>query len=100
MKRLLLLLPLCAATLSGCWDPHMDGGILVVNESPETIVFEGGTLDPGGGKTLYYVTECTDINPLSFSTQAGVEYARLESEYCPDQTWTITGPGEVSLTDD
>lgn len=94
MKRLLLLL-LCAATLGGC-DSGLDEWITLVNESPQPLRFQADTLEPGGGVEMVRVTECTD-DPLILMTEGGVEYARLDLEYCPGQRWTITGPGEIVL---
>ncbi len=96
MKRLLLLL--CAATLGGC-DGGLDEWITLVNESPKPLRFQADTLDPRGGVEMVRVSECTD-DPLSIMTEGGVEYVRLDVEYCPGQRWTITGPGEIVLTDE
>jgi len=89
---------LCAGALSGCIESHLARGIMLVNESSETFYLQDATLKPGGD-IKYHVVECTD-NPLSLVTTAGVEYASLDEEYCPGQTWTITDRGEVVLTDD
>lgn len=99
MVKTAFLLVVCAATLGGC-DSGLDEVITIVNESPEPLRFEATTLDPGGDTYRYHVLGCTDGQPLSFVTEAGEEYARLGVEYCPGQRWTITGPGEIVLTQD
>lgn len=89
---------LCTGALGGCIESHLARGIMLVNRSPETFVLRDDTLEPGAD-LKYHVVECAD-NPLRLVTTAGVEYATLDEEYCPGQTWTITGPDEVVLTDD
>ena len=89
---------MCAATLGGC-DRGLDEVITIVNESPKPLRFQATTLEPDGDTYRYHVPGC-DNQPLSFVTEGGVEYARLDAEYCPGQRWTITGPGEIVLTDE
>jgi len=100
MKRRKLLLGLAATMLlaTGCLPEDLDSGLLVVNETSQKLVVLGHTVPANGGRYVVTVNGCA-AGGLEARMVNGNLVARLSEEWCADQTWTITGKGESTLTD-
>jgi len=90
----LCCLLLLSVGVAGCED--LGGGMYVVNETESPLVVFQHTIAGDGARYLYTTTSCSSSD-LEARTEDGTVIAELTEEWCPGQTWTITGPGESKL---
>jgi len=87
-----------ASLLGSCIGENLGAGLSVINDSDATLFLYGTKVPAHGGAWSYDTTECSDTD-LVARTKKGEVYAELTEEFCPGQTWTITGPGQGTLED-
>lgn len=93
------LLPLLGALLLTACLAEDDGrGLDIVNETDRTLYIYEAPVRPDGGARRYETADCSDRD-LAVRTRDGAVVAQLTEEWCPGQTWTITGEDESTLTD-
>lgn len=95
------LLWLVAATLSatGCLPEDLGGGLDFVNETGQELYNYDEVIPANGGRWRYTTSDCSDSD-LTVRTKDGTVFAELTEEWCPGQTWTITGQHEGALTEE
>jgi hypothetical protein len=100
MKPANLLLWLAAVVLvaAGCMPEDLGGGLDIVNETDQRLYNYDEVIPPNGGRWRYATSDCSNSD-LTVRTKDGAVFAELTEEWCPGQTWTITGKGESTLED-
>jgi len=76
----------------------LGGGLDVVNETTAPLIVVQHTIPPNGGRFRIETTSC-GAGDLTARREDGTTVAKLTEEWCPGQTWTITGKGESTLED-
>lgn len=71
---------------------------MVVNETESPLIVFQHTIPVHGGKYVYESSGCSSSD-LAARTEDGMVVAELTEEWCPGQSWTITGQGEGTLED-
>lgn len=96
-KTTLGLLAVVGLLISGC--ENLGAGIDIVNQTDQELYFYTTPIPPYGGLFRYQNPDCSH-GDLQLRTKDGQAYATLTEQWCPGQTWTITGKNAISLVDD
>ena len=88
-----------ALLMSGCLGEDIGGGVTVINKTSRKLFIFDKQVPANGGTWGYATNDCSDTD-LVARTKDGSTYVTLTEELCSGQTWTITGPGRITLTVD
>ncbi|UFN45691.1 hypothetical protein [Nocardioides okcheonensis] len=81
---------------SGCVE-QLESGLIIVNESGQPLTVSGQVV-PENGRQVVLTSGGKCGGPgLSAHDERGNVYATLDSDWCPDDVWTIALRGQSSL---
>jgi hypothetical protein len=83
---------------TGCVLEDLGGGLDIVNETDQRLYIIDTPIAPDGGRWRFEISDCSN-GDLTLRNKDGTVVAELTEEWCPGQTWTITGRGESALKD-
>lgn len=98
MRLLGVLLGVVVTCLSAAGCERLGAGLDIVNETGQTLYFYESPIRPDGRPWRYETSDCS-TSDLELYDEDGAVFVELTQEWCPDQTWTVTGGGEGTLED-